>query len=61
MRVSDLVYRTGETTFPAEHLHETQKEITEDINEKKKPNLMLHRLCSVLKFVVRRNLFFSGR
>ena len=35
MRVSDLVYRTGETIYSAEHLHETQNKITEDINEKK--------------------------
>ena len=42
VRVSDLVYRTGETIYSAEHLHETQNKITEDINEKNKANLMLH-------------------
>ena len=52
MRVSDLVYRTGETIYSAEHLHETQNKITEDTNEKNKPNLMLQGLCSVLKCVV---------
>ena len=52
VRVSDLVYRTEETIYSAEHLHETQNKITEDINEKSKPNLMLHGLSSVLKCVV---------
>ena len=33
MRVSDLVYLTGGTIYSAEHLHETQNEITEDIND----------------------------
>ena len=62
MRVSDLVYRTGETIiYSAEHLHETEKKITEDINEKNKLNLMLHGLRSVLKCVVQQNFFFSGR
>ena len=61
MRVSDLVYRTGETIYFAEHLHETQNKITEIINEINKPNLMLHGLSSVLKCVVQRNLFFGGR
>ena len=61
MRVSDLVYRTGETIYSAEHIHETQNKITEDVNEKNKPNLMLYGLSSVLKCVVRQNLFFSGR
>ena len=61
MRVSDLVYRTGETIYSAEHLHETQNRITKDINEKNKPKLMLHGLSSVLKCVVQQNLFFSGR
>ena len=61
MRVSDFVYRTGETIYSAEHLHETQNKITEDIKEKNKPNLMLHGLSSVLKCVVQQNLFFSGR
>ena len=61
MRVSDLVYRTGETIYSAEHLHETQNRITEDINEKNKPKLMLHGLSSILKCVVQQNLFFSGR
>ena len=61
MRVSDLVYRTGETIYSAEHLHESHNKITEGTNEKNKPNLMLHGLCSVLKCVVQRNLFFSGR
>ena len=61
MRVSDLVYRTGETIYSAEHLHETQNKITEDINEKNKPNLMLRGLSSVLKCVVQQNLFVSGR
>ena len=28
MRASDLVYRTGETIYSAEHLHETQNKIT---------------------------------
>ena len=49
MRVSDLIYRMGETIYSAEHLHETQNKITKDINEKNKPNLMLHGLSSVLK------------
>ena len=40
VRVSDLVYRTGETIYSAEHLHETQNKITEDINERNKPNLI---------------------
>ena len=61
MRVSDLVYRTGETIYSAEHLHETQNRITKDINEKNKPKRMLHGLSSVLKCVVQQNLFFSGR
>ena len=61
MRFSDLVYRTGEIIYSAEHLHETQNKVTEDINEKNKPNLMLHGLSSVLKCVVQQNLFFSGR
>ena len=61
VRVSDLVYRTGKTIYSAEHLHETQNKITQDINEKNKPNLMLHGLSSVLKCVVQQNLFFSGR
>ena len=61
VRVSDLVYRTGETIYSAENLHETQNKITEDINEKNKPNLMLHGLSSVLKCVVQQNLFGSGR
>ena len=52
MRVCDLVYRTGDTIYSAEHLHETQNKITEDINEKNKVNLMLHGLSSVLKCVV---------
>ena len=47
VRVSDLVYRTGEAINSAEHLHETQNKITEDIYEKNKPNLMLHGLSSV--------------
>ena len=49
VRVSDLVYRTGETIYSAEHLHETQNKITEDINEKNKPNLTLHGWNSFLK------------
>ena len=61
VRDSDLVYQTGETIYSAEHLHETQNKITEDINEKNKPNLMLHGLSSVLKCVIQQNLFFSGR
>ena len=61
VRVSDLVYRTGETIYSAEHLRETQNKITEDINEKNKPNLTLHGWSSVLKCVVQQNLFFSGR
>ena len=61
MRVSDLVYRTGEIIYSAEHLHESQNKTTEDINEKNKPNLTLHGWSSVLKCVVQRNLFFSGR
>ena len=49
MRVSDLVYRTGDNNiYAAEHLHETQNKITEDMNEKNKLNLMLHGLSSVL-------------
>ena len=36
MRVSDRVYRTGETIYSAEHLHKTQSKVTEDIDEKKK-------------------------
>ena len=63
VRVSDLdlVYRTGDTIYSAERLHETQNKITEDINEKNKLNLMLHGLSSVLKCVVQQNLFISGR
>ena len=61
MRVSYLVYRTEETIYSAENLHETHNKITEDVNEKNKPNLMLHGLSSVLKCVVRQNLFFSDR
>ena len=61
VRVSDLVYRIGQTIYSAEHLHETQNKITEDINEKNQPNLMLHGLSSVLKCVVQQNLFVSGR
>ena len=38
VQVSDLVYRTGETIYSAKHLHESQNKITEDINEKNKPN-----------------------
>ena len=38
MRVSDLVYRTGETIYFAEHLRETHNKITEDIHEKNKAN-----------------------
>ena len=52
VRVSDLLYRTGETIyFQAEHLHGTQNKITEDINAKnKRPKyLTLHGLSSVLK------------
>ena len=47
--------------YSAEHLHETQNKITEDINEKNKPNFMLHGLSSVLKCAVQQNLFFSGQ
>ena len=61
VRVSDLVYRTGEAIYSAEHLHEAQNKIIEAINEKNKPNHMLHGLCSVLNCVVQRNLFFSCR
>ena len=61
VRVSDVVCRTGEIIYPAEHLHESQNKITEDINEKNKPNLTLHGWSSVLKCVVQRNLFFSCR
>ena len=61
VRVTDLVYRTGETIYSAEHLHETQNKITEDTNEKNKPNLMLHGLSSVLKCVVQHNLFVCDR
>ena len=32
VQVSDLVYRTRETIYSAEHLHETQKKITRKIN-----------------------------
>ena len=32
LRVSDLVYRTRETIYSAEHLHETQNKITRKIN-----------------------------
>ena len=56
VRVSDLVYRTGETIYSAEHLHETQDKITEDIKEKNKPNLTLHGWSSVLKCVVQQSL-----
>ena len=59
--VSDLVYRTGEKSYSAEHLHETQNKITEDTNEKNKPNLTLHGWSSVLKCVAQKKLFFSGR
>ena len=52
VRVSDLGYRTGETIYSAEHLHETQNKITEDVNEKNKPNLVLHGLSLILKCVV---------
>ena len=34
VRVSDLVYRTGGIIYSDEHLHESQNNITEDINEK---------------------------
>ena len=61
VRVSDLVYRTGETIYSAERLHETQNKVTEEINEKNKPNLILHGLSSVLQYVEQQNLFFSGR
>ena len=61
VRLSDLVYRTGEIIYTAEYLHESQNKITEDINEKNKPNLTLHGWSSVLKRMVQRNLFFSGR
>ena len=61
VRVSDLVYGSEETIYSAEHLHETQNKISEDTNEKNKPNLMLHGLSSVLECVVQQNLFFSGR
>ena len=61
MRVSDLIYRTGDTIYSVEHRQQTQNKITEDITEKKQPNLMLHRLSTVLKCVVQQNLFFSGR
>ena len=59
VRVSDLsVYRTGETIYSAEHLHETQNKITEDINEKNKPTLMLQGLSfemrGTTKFVLQR-------
>ena len=61
VRVSDLVCRTGETIYSAELLHETRNKVTEDINEKNKPNLKLHGLSSVLKCAVQQNLFFSSR
>ena len=61
MRVSDLVYRTGERNISAKHLYKTRNKVTEDINEKSKQNLMLHGLSSVLKCVGQHNLFFSGR
>ena len=61
MRVFYLVYRAGETIYSAEHLHETQNKITENIHEKNKPNLMLHGLILVLKCVVQQNFFFRGR
>ena len=58
VRVSDLVYQTGETIYSAEHHHETQNKITEDINEKNKPNLILHGLSfqffGTTKFVLQR-------
>ena len=60
-RVFDLVYRTGEPIYSTEHLRETQNKITENINEKKKPNVMLPGLSSVLKCMVQQNLFFSVR
>ena len=41
-----------EVIYYAEHLHETQNNITEDINRKNKPNLKLHGLSSVLKCAV---------
>ena len=53
VRVSDLVYRSEETIYSTEHIHETQNKITEHINEENKPNLMLHGLSSVLECVVR--------
>ena len=61
VRVSDLVYRTGELIYSAEHLHETQNKITEDINENNKPNLMIHGLSSALKSVVQQIVLFSGQ
>ena len=62
VRLSDRVYRTGETIYSAELLHETQNKITKkDMDDIKKTNLMLHGLSSVLKCVVQQNLFFSGR
>ena len=60
VRVCDLVYRTGETIYSAEHLHKTQNKITGEKNDKNKSNPMLHGLSSVLKCVVQQNLFFSG-
>ena len=50
-----------ETIYSAEHLHETQNKITEEINEKNKMNLLPHGLSSVLKCVVQQNLFLTGR
>ena len=61
VRVSDLLYRTGDSIYSAEHFHETQNKITEDINEKNKLNFMLHGLSSVLKCVVQQNLLFIDR
>ena len=52
VRVSDLVYQTRDAMYYAEQLHETQDKITEDINEKNKPNLMLNGLSSVLNCAV---------
>ena len=50
VRVSDLVYRTGERIYSAEHLHETDRnKISKGIKGKNKPHLTLYGLESVLK------------
>ena len=58
MRVSDLVYRTGQTIYSAEHLHETHNRITENYKREKQTEAhatwieFIFEICGTAKFVL---------